>query len=83
MKLDEFRPPQLCRGFFPLPNMFDDLKEAFLAYILRTKVVGQSSPISNPNQLQGLMLGWMRRIHLVLHFSASDATVDAMGRLHC
>ena len=57
--------------------MLDDLKEAFLAYILRTKVVGQSSPISNPNQLQGLMLGWMRRIHLVLHFSASHARVDA------
>jgi len=77
MKLDEFRPPQLCRGFFPLPNMLDNLKEAFLAYILRTKVVGQSSPIPSPIRLQGLMLRWMRRIHLVLYFSASHAMVDA------
>ena len=69
MKLDEFRPPQLFPGFFPLPNILDNLKEAFLAYILRTKVVGQSSPIPSPNRLQGLMLRWMRRIHLVLHFN--------------
>ena len=69
MKLDEFRPSQLFPGFFSLPNMFDNLKEAFLAYILRTKVVGQSSPIPSPIRLQGLMLRWMRRIHLVLHFN--------------
>ena len=57
--------------------MLDDLKEAFFAYILRKKVVGQSSPIPSPNRLQGLMLRWMRRIHLVLHFNFLPAKVDA------
>jgi len=78
MKLDEFPPPQLFRGFCPIPNMLDNLKEAFLAYILRTKVVGQSSPIPSPNRLQGLMLRWMRRIHLILHFNfACEGGCDA------